>query len=409
VTLDRITLGKRLKEARTNCGRTQEEAAKTLALPRTAIVQIEAGKRSVSTLELARFAEVYRRPIASFFHEAPSDDDALVAVFRLSNDFEENPEFRQELARCVAMCQEGAHLEQLLGLPSRSGPPAYELSPPVTAWHAAEQGERVAADERRRLALGRAPIPDIAELIRDQGVWACGADLPDEMSGLFLMHSSMGMVVLVSSDHVIERRRFSYAHEYGHALLDRDQSVTVTTTQNRRDVREVRANTFAAAFLIPRPGVLRFLTTRQKAPQSYDEQVYDPAIEENRAAIEVRRRVPVGARKITYEDVAALAHNFCVSYQAAAYRLNSLRLVSRPELQELLEKEDFGREYLQLLKFDKDSTIADSRPDRELVSEVVHLAIEAYRRGEISKGKLRDLSSVLRVPAQELLKLAEVA
>ena len=31
------------------------------------------------------------------------------------------------------------------------------------------------------------------------------------------------------------------------------------------------------------------------------------------------------------------------------------------------------------------------KPDRKIVSQVVHLALEAYRREEISKGKLRDL------------------
>jgi Zn-dependent peptidase ImmA (M78 family) len=220
----------------------------------------------------------------------------------------------------------------------------------------------------------------------------------------------MGMVILVSSDHVRERRRFSYAHEYGHAILDRDQDVTVTTTENRSDLREVRANAFAAAFLLPRSGVLQFLATRQKAPEGSDDQaVYDPSIEEKGSAIHVRSRVPARVRKITYEDVAALAHDFGVSYQAAAYRLNSLRMVSRDQLQDLIEKADFGRDYLGLLKLEDDLEPKESRADRELVSEVVHLAIEAYRREEISKGKLRDLSSLLQVPAKELLKLAEVA
>jgi len=410
LTIDAATLGKRLKEARSHAGLTQEQVANVLDLPRTAIVHIEAGNRSVSTLELARLADIYRRPIASFFQDTPTEDDALVAVFRVSKEFEENPEFREELARCVAICREGAHLERLLGLPSRSGPPAYELSLPKSAWVAVMQGERVAADERRRLGLGRAPIPDIAELARDQGIWACGAELPDEMSGLFLKHSSMGMVILVSSDHVRERRRFSYAHEYGHAILDRDQDVTITTAENRSDLREVRANAFAAAFLLPRSGVLRFLATRQKAPEGSDDQaVYDPSIEEKGSAIQVRSRVPARVRKITYEDVAALAHDFGVSYQAAAYRLNSLRIVSRAQLQDLIEKADSGRDYLDLLKLEDGLEPKESRADRELVSEVVHLAIEAYRREEISKGKLRDLSSLLDVPAQELLKLAEVA
>lgn len=78
---------------------------------------------------------------------------------------------------------------------------------------AVQQGELVAADERRRLGLGRSTVPNMADVVRDQGIWACSAELPEEMSGLFLKHSSTGMVILVSYDHVRSRKRFSYAHE----------------------------------------------------------------------------------------------------------------------------------------------------------------------------------------------------
>ena len=40
---------------------------------------------------------------------------------------------------------------------------------------------------------------------------------------------------------------------------------------------------------------------------------------------------------------------------------------------------------------------------------VLHLALEAYRREEISKGKLRDLSTLLDFSAKDLLMLAEAA
>ena len=46
-------------------------------------------------------------------------------------------------------------------------------------------------------------------------------------------------------------------------------------------------------------------------------------------------------------------------------------------------------------------------PDREIVGQVVHLALEAFRREEISSGKMRDLCKLLGVPARELLQLAE--
>jgi Zn-dependent peptidase ImmA (M78 family) len=113
---------------------------------------------------------------------------------------------------------------------------------------------------------------------------------------------------------------------------------------------------------------------------------------------------------LTYEDVATLAHHFGVSYQAALFRLKSLSIVNDAEFGELRDKEHFGKQYLELLQVLVDLEGLDERkPDREIVSQVVHLALEAYRREEISKGKLRDLSKLLNFSARELVMLAEAA
>lgn len=47
--------------------------------------------------------------------------------------------------------------------------------------------------------------------------------------------------------------------------------------------------------------------------------------------------------------------------------------------------------------------------DRELRSEIARLAIEAYRREEISRGRLLELSKTLGIPGETLLELAEAA
>ena len=47
--------------------------------------------------------------------------------------------------------------------------------------------------------------------------------------------------------------------------------------------------------------------------------------------------------------------------------------------------------------------------DRELRSEIAHLSIEAYRREEISRGRLLELGKMLGMKAAVLLRLAEAA
>jgi len=198
--------------------------------------------------------------------------------------------------------------------------------------NAVEQGQNVADGERQRLGLGHNPIADVADLILTQGIWASGAVLPQEMSGLYLRHSSFGMVILVNYHHARARKRFSYAHEYAHALLDRSQHMTVSTVSNRSDFLEVRANAFAAAFLLPSDGVWSFLEQRQKAgPSRQEEVVYDLLGEETGDMTDVKahKRSSPGSQKVTYQDVAALSYHFRVSYQAACYRLKGINAINK--------------------------------------------------------------------------------
>jgi len=56
---------------------------------------------------------------------------------------------------------------------------------------------------------------------------------------------------------------------------------------------------------------------------------------------------------------------------------------------------------------DLQGTDDQTKSEYELVGQVVPLAIEAFRREEISKGRIRDLSKKLN--CRELLSLADAA
>ena len=63
---ERMQLGDRLRDARNYLGLTQEEVAAALSIPRTALTDIEGGRRRVEALELARLAKLYRQPLGYF-------------------------------------------------------------------------------------------------------------------------------------------------------------------------------------------------------------------------------------------------------------------------------------------------------------------------------------------------------
>lgn len=416
MAIDLISLGKRLKKAREDRSVTQEAAAEVLGVPRTAIVQMEGGNRSISTLELSQLADLYERPIAEFFIEGPlpdsAEDEMLLALHRVTDTFKSNLGLQHEVSRCFEICSEGAELEKLLGKKPRSGPPFYDMPEPRNAMDAVRQGTTVASEERKRLGLGEAPIHGLADLLSNQGVWVAGLSLPDDMSGLFLRHSSIGIAILVNEDHARPRKRFSLAHEYAHALLDRNRTAIVSTWDNSKDRTETRANCFAAALLMPEAGVRSYLSSLDKGlPSRQSQFVYDLTKD---GGVEASERTLPGSQKIGYQDVASLARYFGASYRAAAFRLQGLGIVNQAERESLVEHEELGNRYLRLLEFKQaidapEEKAGHDAANKELRSQVAYLAIEAFRREEISRGKLLEVSKALGIQGKELLALAQGA
>ena len=418
MTLDPITLGRRLREARENRQLTQEDAARAIGVSRTAIVHIESAKRSLSTLELSDLARLYRRSVIDLLAEdetqANREEDPLLIIHRLPPELANDPEVSRQVSRCVELCSVGVDLEAALGFQGSISLPSYELRSPNRPAEATRQGERVAEEERRRLGLGYGPIADMSDLITTQGVWASGVrGLPNELSGIFLRHSSVGMVILVNYGHPRARKRFSYAHEYAHALLDRKSSSAIVSSKaNSQEFIERRANAFAAAFLMPAEGVRWFLDLLEKGGPSRRYRVtYTSAGDEGEPAEAEERSTP-GSQQITYQDVVAFAHHFGVSYPAAVYRMSDLNFVNGGEKGNLLAKSELGSRLLKAMggveECDEEGESV-RKPDRELVSQVVRLAIEAYRREEVSQGWLRDLSDKIGMLAEDLVELAEAA
>lgn len=83
----------------------------------------------------------------------------------------------------------------------------------------------------------------------------------DDVSGM-LVHDGANAVIGVNSRHHVNRQRFTIAHELGHYFLHPDERVHVDGRRVRiefRDKRssmavdrkEIEANTFAAALLMP--------------------------------------------------------------------------------------------------------------------------------------------------------------
>lgn len=78
-------LSERLRDTREYLKLTQQQVAEQTGIPRTAISEIEGGRRKVDSLELKKLARLYRYPVAYFLNEdldAIPDEHALAALPR---------------------------------------------------------------------------------------------------------------------------------------------------------------------------------------------------------------------------------------------------------------------------------------------------------------------------------------
>lgn len=115
-----------------------------------------------------------------------------------------------------------------------------------------EEADELAEELRQAWKLGIDAIPDMTELLEEQGIKVLLISLPDGVSGMtcFVQQSDDRgklSVIVVNSRHSLERRRLTLAHELGHHIIDEESPVD----------HERAANSFAGAFLVPKPHLLK--------------------------------------------------------------------------------------------------------------------------------------------------------
>lgn len=405
ITLDEI--GRRLRRARESRQITQERASAVLGLQRSAISLMESGQRQISTLELTRLADLYGRSVEWFVNpNVPVEqEDPVVALFRADPGLQSEV-VQNQATRCLRLLREGASLRKLIGRRSTASLPRYELPAPRSVGQAIAQGQHVAEQERRRLDLGNAPVK-VPETLAHQNIWTAALQFPSEISGLFLSSPEFGVAILANLAQSPVRRRFSYAHEYCHALMDRNDLATVTSVHNAKTRTEQRANAFAAAFLMPEEGVRGFLHHLGKGRGSRREEAAVDAVTET--GIQGALRSPARSQQVTYADAVLIARHFGASYPAAVWRLRGLSLVSVEQTQTLLDQATDAHRYLRAVRArsDVDASEAEAHQDHELNQQILLLALEARWRGEISQGRLLEVGRLLDIEEETVLELVD--
>jgi len=296
-------------------------------------------------------------------------------------------------------------LESILGLERLgAGLPQYTLEKPGTTWEAVTQGAELAESERQRLSLGSDPIDEVGAALERAGVLALGLQLPHGVSGLTFLNKR-AVTCAINSGDAATRQRFSLAHEYCHALLDLGASPGIVSREaQRKDPIEVRADAFAAAFLMPAEGIRGFLARLGKGQRS--RAATGTEVREAESTYEPRRGSR--ARDIDIWDVTRLANYFGASRSSVIWRLFNLRLVSAQRRERLFEEQTKGYgKQLATFVGGLDAELEPPKRPRLPPAEqrLFSLAIDAAAADEISRTRLVELLELAGLSEDEIYEI----
>ncbi|MBW8484274.1 helix-turn-helix domain-containing protein [Actinomadura parmotrematis] len=237
-------LGRRVREARIAAGLSQEALGQRLGLGRTIVVKVEAGKREVDALELARLAEVLKLPMSHFLTRPP---EVLSRRVELSDDTTSDvagQSYRLEAALQAWL----ADIEQLVALGSLALPAHQSYDRPVQDHRSAVEAAQWV---RGVLDLGTDPVASLMGVCQRMGQLVAVVETPGDGASL-IEGGVAAAVVSVTGDP--GRRRSTAAHELGHFVLG-DEYSSDLGVHTSRDHRERVINSFAAELLLPMSAV----------------------------------------------------------------------------------------------------------------------------------------------------------
>lgn len=260
MALTQEQLGARIGRARERAGLSQAELGARVELTQSAVSRIESGERGVDSLELAAIAEALDVSVLDLLESEPVAEELRVAA-RL-DEATEPATVDRALNRVLDVVRLDRLLDEL-GEPERGQQERTELEPPRNG-AAVQQGQRLAERVRKLWSLGDDPLPsNLFSLIEDQsGLGIALEPLQERIAGLCARVGDLA-IALIDSSAVVGRQRFTTAHELCHLLLGDGEQVLVDERLTGRSLVEMRANAFAAHFLMPAKAVRRYLRERE--------------------------------------------------------------------------------------------------------------------------------------------------
>ena len=448
----------RLKAARNIAKLTQQQAADSANMQRTQIALLETGKRRLKDDELGELSKLYGFSpdwlmgiedseigfSGQSEHGFPTKSNHL--------DKEDQIRIRDEMELFAIAYNLGGSV----GLDRQSTyPPSYNLKVPSSRRKAIVQGEYYAEIERRRLGLGQAPIGDVVDFLMDQGIWFSMVEMNEDVSGVFIDDLDFERAIVTNSKkkcwsgdeddvdfvwlHYVSQR-LSAVHQYAHALFGgnqkesvgkpedvwlkkafgrqdwravfgRDMDISISAKSENVKKTELRADSFAGAFLLPKRGLDEELRRIGKGRATRIRHMGLNVTTGN--TFKVESRLTSDSQEIGLHDIMFIANRFGVSYKMAITRLAGLGYISQQQSDDLRDNSmpyrAHAHKYSKLIRSHKRDQVPDmpSLARSKLQRTMVNILVEARRVGQISDEELREYAEMIDKDAESLLAIAK--
>jgi Zn-dependent peptidase ImmA (M78 family)/transcriptional regulator with XRE-family HTH domain len=253
MTVNIEILSSRLRQAREVLGYSIELVSAETAISVTRLTAVEEGSTTPSGDEVLILAAFYDCDYRAFLEESrPAPVEQSDILFRRYGE-SFSPEDRRAVQEFLRLCELEGELEKALSEKKHR----FQFTAAGTFYKA--HGEQAAAALRSQLGYEPNVVPrDVYADFRSVGIHIFRRALANqEISGLYIEHPVAGHCVLVNYDEDVYRQRFSVSHEVAHAIFDSSEGVVVTfesrsSKYSASDLKEIRANTFASHYLMPR-------------------------------------------------------------------------------------------------------------------------------------------------------------
>lgn len=250
MTFDLKILANKLKRYRKQFQTSVEELSNFTGIPVAKLISYENAEQMPSGDDILILADYYKCDYNFFIsNEKIAPFEQTENLFRLhGNEISKNDRWAIQEFLFLSECE--AFLQESLGIrPSIIF--NFEKKGNIFKRH----GEEAAKKLRNQLGYSGNEIPlDIFRDFRQMGIHVFRRKLENSnISGLYVKHPSAGKCILINYFEDIYRQRFTASHELGHALLDEDEDFIISYTKwDKKNLKEIRANTFASSYLLPK-------------------------------------------------------------------------------------------------------------------------------------------------------------